>query len=562
MEWIPDFLKAKEWRDDMRAINALCVTAGLILSIIVASVSLAQAAPQTTPSEEPATQVSPVRIDDMVLFHVRGIKAFPAKDRAEAIEERIKKIASDRAVKTDSITSVESEISTDIVADGRPIMSIFDVDAALDGVSRQVLAKAYIAKLRTSIEKYRKDRSKESLVKNALFALLATVIFIVSLKLLLWLLRKLNALVEARYKAKIHALHIQSLEFIHAERIWATLTGTVKVIRLVLTFVLLYFYLDVVLSLFPWTRLLAANLLDYALVPLRTMWNGLLKYIPNLIFIIIFVIIVRYVLKLTHLFFSAIESETIKFAGFDKDWAKPTYKAVRLLLIVFAAVVMYPHIPGSESPAFKGISIFLGVLFSLGSSSAISNIIAGYTMTYRRAFKVGERIKVDDITGDVTEIRLLVTHLRTIKNEEIIIPNSKILNSEIVNYNTYARERGLILHTTVGIGYEVPWRQVEAMLMLAAERTPGILKDPKPFVLQKSLGDFAVTYELNVYIDDPHNMAQIYSDLHKNILDAFNEYGVQIMTPAYEGDPDQLKVVPKDQWFAAPAQPPQNKEQT
>jgi small-conductance mechanosensitive channel len=441
-------------------------------------------------------------------------------------------------------------------------MSIFDVDAALDGVSRQVLAKAYIAKLRTSIEKYRKDRSKESLVKNALFALLATVIFIVSLKLLLWLLRKLNALVEARYKAKIHALHIQSLEFIHAERIWATLTGTVKVIRLVLTFVLLYFYLDVVLSLFPWTRLLAANLLDYALVPLRTMWNGLLKYIPNLIFIIIFVIIVRYVLKLTHLFFSAIESETIKFAGFDKDWAKPTYKAVRLLLIVFAAVVMYPHIPGSESPAFKGISIFLGVLFSLGSSSAISNIIAGYTMTYRRAFKVGERIKVDDITGDVTEIRLLVTHLRTIKNEEIIIPNSKILNSEIVNYNTYARERGLILHTTVGIGYEVPWRQVEAMLMLAAERTPGILKDPKPFVLQKSLGDFAVTYELNVYIDDPHNMAQIYSDLHKNILDAFNEYGVQIMTPAYEGDPDQLKVVPKDQWFAAPAQPPQNKEQT
>jgi small-conductance mechanosensitive channel len=223
---------------------------------------------------------------------------------------------------------------------------------------------------------------------------------------------------------------------------------------------------------------------------------------------------------------------------------------------------MYPHVPGSESPAFKGISIFLGVLFSLGSSSAISNIIAGYTMTYRRAFKVGERIKVDDITGDVTDIRLLVTHLRTIKNEEIIIPNSKILNSDIVNYTTYARERGLILHTTVGIGYEVPWRQVEAMLMLAAERTPRILKDPKPFVLQKSLGDFAVTYELNVYIDDPHGMAQIYSELHKNVLDAFNEYGVQIMTPAYEGDPDQLKVVPKDQWFAAPAQPSQNKEQT
>jgi small-conductance mechanosensitive channel len=369
-------------------------------------------------------------------------------------------------------------------------------------------------------------------------------------------------MIESRYRVKIHALHIQSLEFIHAERIWATLTGAVKVIRLVLTLVLLYFYLYFVLSLFPWTRVLAASLLDYAIFPLQTIGKGLLRYVPNLIFIIIFVVITRYVLKVMKLFFTAIESETIKFAGFDKDWARPTYKGVRVLMIVFAVVVIYPHIPGSASPAFKGISIFLGVLFSLGSSSALSNIIAGYTMTYRRAFKVGDRIKVNDVTGDVTEIRLVVTHLRTIKNEEIIVPNSTILSSQIMNYSTYARDRGLILHTTVGIGYEVSWRQVEAMLMLAAERTPGLLREPKPFVLQKSLGDFAVTYELNVYIDDPHGMAQVYSELHKNILDAFNEYGVQIMTPAYEGDPDQLKVVPKDQWFAAPAQPPENKEQT
>jgi small-conductance mechanosensitive channel len=545
----------------MIVVKSIVIAVCLILSLITASVSLAQIGPQTTSSEEPTILVSPVRIDDMVLFHVRGISAFPAADRAEAIEERIKKIAADPAVNIDSITSVESEISTDLIADGRPIMSIFDVDASLEGVPRQLLAKAYITKLRTSIEKFRKDRSTEGLVKNALFALLATVIFIVSLKLLLWLLRKLNAVIESRYKARIHALHIQSLEFIHAERIWSTLKGAVKVTRLVLIFVLLYFYLHVVLSLFPWTRLFAANLLGYTLVPLRTMGKGLLKYIPNLIFIVIFVIIMRYVLKALQMFFTAIESETIKFAGFDKDWAKPTYKAVRLIMIVFAAVVIYPHVPGSDSPAFKGISIFLGVMFSLGSSSAISNIIAGYTMTYRRAFKVGDRIKVDDITGDVTEMRLLVTHLRTIKNEEIIIPNSKILNSEVVNYNTFARERGLILHTNAGIGYEVPWRQVEAMMKMAAERTPGLLKDPKPFVFQKSLGDFAVTYELNVYVDDPHGMVQIYSELHKNILDVFNEYGVQIMTPAYEGDPDQLKVVPKDQWFAAPAQPPEDKEQ-
>jgi small-conductance mechanosensitive channel len=177
-------------------------------------------------------------------------------------------------------------------------------------------------------------------------------------------------------------------------------------------------------------------------------------------------------------------------------------------------------------------------------------------MTYRRAFKVGDRIKVNDLIGEVVETRLLVTHLRTVKNEEIVVPNSLILNSHITNYSTLARSRGLILHTTVGIGYETPWRQVEAMLRLAAARTPGLLKEPPPFVLQKSLDDFAVTYEINVYCDNPQAMGRLYTALHQNILDVFNEYGIQIMTPAYESDPEQPKVVPKGQWFMAPATNP------
>ncbi len=541
--------------------KSIMIAVCLVLSNLISSISFAESVQQTTPPEEQAATVAPVMIDDMVLFRVRGIKSFPADERAKAIEKRIRKIAADPAVKTDSITSVESALSTDIVADGRHIVSIFETEASLEGVPRQVLAKPYVMTIRASIEKYRKDRSPGSLTKNGLFALLATVIFIVLLKLLFWFFRKLNALIEARYKAKIHALRIQNLEIVQAEQILSGLTGFLKFIRLVLALILLYSYLHVVLSLFPWTRFFASNLLGYMFVPLGIVGNGLLKYIPNLIFIIIFVFITRYFLKFIQLFFRSIESGTIKFAGFYKEWAKPTYKVVRLITVVFAVVVMYPYVPGSDSPAFKGISIFLGVLFSLGSSSAVSNIIAGYTMMYRRAFKVGDRIKVGDITGDVIQMRLLVTHLRTIKNEEIIMPNSKILNSEVVNYNTFSQDRGLILHTTVGIGYEVSWRQVEAMLMLAAERTANLLKEPKPFVLQKSLGDFAVTYELNVYVDNPHGMARIYSELHRNILDAFNEYGVQIMTPNYEGDPDQLKVVPKDQWFVAPAKPSENKEQ-
>ena len=256
--------------------------------------------------------------------------------------------------------------------------------------------------------------------------------------------------------------------------------------------------------------------------------------------------------------FGAIRGGRIKFASFDAEWAWPTYRLLRLLVIAFALVVAYPYIPGSSSDAFKGISLFLGVLFSLGSSSVISNVIAGYTMTYRRAFKVGDRVKIGDTVGDVAEIRLLVTHVHSLKNEEVIIPNSTILNTDIINYSSMARGKGLILHTTVGIGYEVPWRQVEAMLLMAADRTAGLPKEPKPYVLQRSLGDFAVNYELNVYCNDAKQTMPLYSALHQNIQDVFNEYGIQIMTPAYEADTEIPKVVPKDQWFAAPAKAPVN----
>jgi small-conductance mechanosensitive channel len=441
------------------------------------------------------------------------------------------------------------------------LVSIHDADAVIERISRQVLAKTYLIRIQSSIEKYRRDRSPESLARGAGYSLLVTLSFIAALFVLRKMYLRLYSLLENRYKSRVHALHIQSLEFVRAERIWKAVTSTLQTIRLILALVIFYVCFHLVLGFFPWTRHFAAQLLNYVMKPVLIIGKGILKQVPNLLFIAVLIILTRYFLKLMKLFFTAIENKTLTLSGFDADWAKPTYKIARLLVVVFAVIVAYPYIPGSESPAFKGISLFIGVVFSLGSSSAISNIIAGYMMTYRRAFKVGDRVKIDEYAGDVTEIRLQVTHLRTIKNEEIIVPNSTILTGHIVNYSSFAKERGLILHTTVGIGYEVPWRQVEAMLKLAAERTQGLLKEPQPFVLQKSLDDFAVTYELNVYVDDPHGMATKYSELHKNVLDAFNEYGIQIMTPAYEGDPDQPKVVPKEQWFAAPAKPPEEREQ-
>jgi small-conductance mechanosensitive channel len=382
---------------------------------------------------------------------------------------------------------------------------------------------------------------------------------VVLFALLVFLLRRafrwLDAKLERWYQLRVAHLHAETRTIVQAERARGMLHAVLRTGRRVIVVVLALVLINAVLSLFPWTRALAQTVFALVLDPLRSMGNGIVAAVPGLMFIVVLIVVTRYALKVLRLLFSGIEHGSVVFAGFERDWAAPTYRIVRLLVIAFALVVAYPYIPGSDSAAFKGISLFLGVIFSLGSTSVIGNFIAGYTMTYRRVFRVGDRVKINEHIGDVLEMRLLVTHLRTPKNEEVVIPNSLIINSHVVNYSRLAREQGLILHTTVGIGYETPWRQVEAMLTEAAARTPGLRQEPAPFVLQRALGDFCVTYELNVYCENPQRMLEFYSVLHQNILDVFNEYDVQIMTPAYVADPAQPKVVPKAQWFAAPAVP-------
>lgn len=314
-----------------------------------------------------------------------------------------------------------------------------------------------------------------------------------------------------------------------------------------------FLYQDFVLRLYPWTRPFAERMLSLVLEPLAVMGKAILASIPDLAFLAVLAVMTRILLRSVRLFFNSVGKGTIAISGFDPEWGLPTYKIVRFAIVAFAVVVAYPYIPGSGSGAFKGVTIFLGILMSLGSSSLIANVIAGYSLIYRRAYRLGDRIQIDAHTGDVVEIRNLVTQLRTPKNGYVVLPNSTILNSHIVNYSALAKKQGLILHTAVGIGYDTPWRQVEAMLLLAAERTPGLRRQPPPFVLATSLGDFAVTYELNVYCDDPSAMPKLYSALHLNILDVFNEYGVQIMSPAYRGDPEHPKIVPREQWYASPA---------
>lgn len=213
----------------------------------------------------------------------------------------------------------------------------------------------------------------------------------------------------------------------------------------------------------------------------------------------------------------------------------PTYRIVRVLIVAFTIVVAFPYLPGSKSPAFQGISIFFGLLLSLGSSSAIANVVAGTVLTYTRAFQLGDRVKIGDTTGDIIEKTLLVTRVRTIKNVDIAIPNGMVLGSHILNFSSAAKQEGLILHTSVTIGYDAPWRKIHELLIAAAGATTNVLPQPKPFVLQTALDDFYVSYEINAFTDQPNRMAQTYSELHQNIQDKFYEAGVEILSPHYFG---------------------------
>jgi len=504
-------------------------------------------------SEFLTSDSAPVIVDGTELFRVGGVSSYPAKERAGVVAKKIKELAQDKTFDPKSLQITREGEVTFVKAGNRTAVGLVDSDAVREGISLELLAELIQAKIVHAIMEYRNDRAPRVLLINSGYALLATVLT----ALLLWgILRAfvwLDGLAERKIMARVERLQSKSHYIVDASQVGDMLRGLLKTFKVLVILVVIYFYLNLVLGLYPWTRLFAKYLFTITIDPLRVIGLGFVNALPKIFFLVIFFFVVRYILKATRMFFIGIDRGRIEVKNFEREWGVPTYKIVRLLIISFALVIAYPYIPGSSSEAFKGISIFLGVIFSLGSSSVLANIVAGYTITYRRAFKIGDYVSINELTGEVTGRSTLVTRLRSLKNEEIVIPNSIVLNSNVTNYSTEAVSNGLILHTTVGIGYEVPWRQVEAMLLLAAERTKGIRYEPKPFVLQKSLWDFAVIYELNVYCDDVKHMMQLYSDLHRNILDVFNEHKVQIMTPNYVQDTEQPKIVPTDKWYIAPA---------
>lgn len=521
----------------------------------------------TTPEQggatpaSPAEQVAdlsapgaPVVIDGEPILNVRGISVYPAERRAADLAAAIRKLAADASVNEASLTLDHQANVTWILANGRHLLGVLDEDAALENIDRRILADLYRARIAQAITRYRDARRPAVLWANTVRAIGATL-GLIAVAWIGWrLVRALRSRLERRYHPRLQDVRISSFRLFGADQLWFWLAGLMNVVWALVVVTLTFGYLEYTLGLFPWTRGTASGLLALSIQPIQTVGQDLLDAIPDLVFLFVLFLVMRYVLRLTRLFFASVADGSVTLGHFDADWAWPTYRLVRLAIFALAVVIAYPYVPGSHTEAFKGVTIFVGILFSLGSSSFIGNTIAGYSLTFRRAFHVGDVVRIAEHVGEVTEIRLMVTHLRTPHNEEVVVPNSQIVATEVVNLSRWARERGLILQATVGIGYDTPWRQVEAMLLEAARRTPGLLTAPAPFVLQTALGDCAVKYELNAYCDAPKRLRLLYADLYRQILDVFNEYGVQIMTPSYEDDPEKPKVVPKDQWHAAPAQ--------
>jgi len=379
--------------------------------------------------------------------------------------------------------------------------------------------------------------SKFSLDKEVLINIGLAILAI----LLLWaIIFGINRLFKLIYKKietqtgnKIKGINIKKYELLTPVYVAKLIIGVVKILKIIILLIVFYFWLPLLFSIFPWTKHFAKILIDYTLTPLSNLGSSFIDYLPSLFFIIIISIVVKYINRILKFFATEIGKGRLKLEGFHKDWAKPTFIIAKLIVFVFALVIVFPYLPGSDSPAFQGVSIFMGVLLSLGSTGIVANAVGGLMIIYMRPFIIGDFVKIGENIGTVISKGMLVTRLNTPKNEEISVPNKMVVENQIVNYSSDEKGKGVFLHTTVTIGYDVPWRKVHEIMIEAANRTNDILSDPKPFVLQTALDDFYVAYEINGFLKNPSKMNAIYSELHQNLQDCFFENNIEILSPHY-----------------------------
>lgn len=493
---------------------------------------------------------APVVVDGEDLFLIRGSSVLPATERAENIERRIIQAAEQLGEKAAEVSIEKSELGRVITVNGRMITITTQADADLEQIELEVLAGLHAEAIQAATEGYRSSRSNEARVESAFEAVAWSIGFLIVTVLFFRRRHRVIKQVQDFSNARMMQVGEATQSVVQGHAVARLIAFLANALLWLIYLFLLYYYLSFVLLSFAETRPFAQLLLTNISEPLINVLNGFLDYLPNLITLLIITVVTRYCLNGLRLLMENVKAGTIHWRNFEPHWISPTHNIARVFVIAVALVFAYPHIPGSDSAAFQGLTILAGVMVSLGSNTVVSNMMAGLFVIYRRSTNVGDRIKVGDQIGDVVEIKLMETLIKSTKNEMVSIPNAQLLNSEVMNYSRKIDGRGILVHTTVGIGYEEPKEKIKAMLVEAALRTSNLKKTPPPFVLCTALSDYAINYQINAFSTRGSELPRILSDLHFNIIDVFSENNVQIMTPSYEADPAEPKI-PNTTWSGA-----------
>lgn len=493
---------------------------------------------------------APVVFNNDTLFYLYGrLGSHDPKDRAQLVSARILNLAHDNLQKPDSLKLIQMDDGNLSIGfdDSQIVVSITNRECIGLNEKMETIANQYRSKIVKAVDDYRNERSFGNIMLRILMTLLLIGVMIGIIWVVNYLYGKLRVLVTAWVQTRASGFKIGEAEILNLPTFLKAMLFLVTVIKW-LTYVLLFVVTVPLLFLvFPDTKSIAHEIFKLIWTPVKSIIIGGFDYIPKLITIIIIVAVINYLVKALKFIADEIDSGKMVIKGFYQDWAKPTFNIVRFLLYAFMIAIIYPYLPLSDSSIFKGVSVFVGVIFSLGSTTVIGNIMSGLVITYMRSFKIGDRVKIGDVIGDVVETTSFVIRIRSLKNEIVTIPNTTVLTAQTVNFSAIQVENGLILHTTITIGYDVPWRQVHELLISAAKKTDGIIADKEPYVLQKSLDDSYVSYEINAYTNRAADQMKIYSELHQNIQDNFAIANIEIMSPSYFARRDGDKsTVPQD----------------
>lgn len=477
---------------------------------------------------------APVVVEDDTLFYFYASQGgVTYLHRALNTQKNIYEMGEKRSVKPDSIYlfPLEDGRQIEIMYGDRLVTSITNEDALWMNMPLDSLAKSNRDIIVSSVKNLQEKNSLTQLIKR-----ISLFILVLAIQYFLWkgtnrLFRKFKNMIVRSEKIKPKPIVIRDYEILDAARQTRMIVSTASIFRYLLILIQLLITVPILFSIFPQTKDLAAKIFGYILTPVKSIISSIIDYIPNLFVIIVIWICIRYLIRGIRYIAKEIESNHLKISGFYPDWAMPTFNILKILLYAFMIAMIYPYLPGSQSGVFQGVSIFVGLIVSLGSSTVIGNIMSGLVMTYMRPFQIGDRIKMNDTVGNVVEKTLFVTRLKTPSNEIITIPNSNILSSHTTNYSASAREYGLIIHSNVSIGYDVPWQKAHELLIKAAKRTKDIIADKEPFILDFGLEDYYNIYQINIYITEADKMVIILTELHSHIQDVFAEEGINLESP-------------------------------